>query len=137
MTTSIPRRPMHPLTRLDPSPTTTAISYPRSTTDSSGSGTRCSRRPRVIVLLNRSLGSKKSNPTSMWHITMCAHVAIIATMHAMTAPPDRTGTQAEVAETTHVIVDGTRDVIGGMTAVIMEVTKVTGTTVEILPLAVG
>ena len=61
----------------------------------------------------------------------------------MTAPPDRTGTPTEVAETnrigttkevaetTHVIVNGIRGVV------IAEVTKVTGTTVEILSLAVG
>jgi len=64
-------------------------------------------------------------------------------MHAMTVLPDRTGTPTEVAETTrigtltdvaemtHAIVDEIRGVV------IVEVTKVTGTTMEILPLAVG
>jgi len=57
----------------------------------------------------------------------------------MTSPPDRTGTLAEVAEMTSIILVGIRDMpdIEGITAVIVEVTKVTGLTMEILPLAVG
>jgi len=57
----------------------------------------------------------------------------------MTAPPDRTRTPAEVAGKTHAMVVGIRYVpnIGGITAVIVEVTKVTGITVAILSLAVG
>jgi len=57
----------------------------------------------------------------------------------MTAPPDRTRAPAEVAGKTHAIVVGIRYVpnIGGITAVIVEVTKVTGITVAILSLAVG
>jgi len=45
----------------------------------------------------------------------------------------------EVAEITHVIMDGIRDVanIGGITVVIVEVTPVTGLTVATLPLVVG
>jgi len=52
MTTSTPRRLTHPLIRMDHSPTITARSYPRSITNSSGSGTRCSQHSRVIALLN-------------------------------------------------------------------------------------
>jgi len=44
---------------------------------------------------------------------------------------------AEVVEMTHVIAVGIRGVIGGITAAIVEVTKVTGTNMEILPLAIG
>ena len=42
MTTSIPRRLMHPLIRLDPSPTIMASFHPRIITDSSGRGMRYS-----------------------------------------------------------------------------------------------
>jgi len=60
--------------------------------------------------------------------------------HAMTESPDRTetptevaettrvGTPTEVAETAHVVWDGIKGVV------IVEVTKATGTTVNILPL---
>jgi len=70
---------------------------------------------------------------------VCGHATTSATMHATTAPPDRAGALTEVAATTHVIVDGIRDVanIGRITVVIMEVTPVTGLAVEILPLVVG
>jgi len=73
----------------------------------------------------------------MWHSTRCGHAAINATTHTRMTPPDRTGTPAEVDETTCIIMDGTRDVIGRITAVIVDITKVTETTMEILPVAVG
>jgi len=137
MRTYILRRPTHPLTRMDPSPKITASSYPRSTTNSSGSGTRCSWHSRVIVLLNNSLGLKILSSSLTWCSTLCVHATINAMMHNMMAPPDRAGTPSEVDRTTRVIIVGIRDMICGITAVIVQVTKVIGTTVEILPLAVG
>jgi len=58
---------------------------------------------------------------------------------ATTDPPDRTGILAEVAATTHVIVDRTRDVanIEGVTVVIMKVTPVMRLAMATLPLVVG
>ena len=58
---------------------------------------------------------------------MCGHAITNATMHTMTAPTYRTGTPTEVAKITHVIMVRIRDLpsIGGITAVIVEVTKVT------------
>ena len=61
----------------------------------------------------------------------------------MTAPPDRTGTPTEMVETTRVgtpteVAETTRVVMDRIRiVVIVEVTKKTGTIVEILPLAVG
>jgi len=70
---------------------------------------------------------------------MCGHATTNATMHTMMAPLDRTGTPAEMTETTYVIVVGIRDVLSieGITAVIMKVTKVIGLTMAVLLLNVG
>jgi len=58
---------------------------------------------------------------------VCGHATTNAITYTMTAPPDRIGAPAEVTETTHIIVVGNRDEanIGGITTVIVEVTKVT------------
>ena len=45
------------------------------------------------------------------HSMLCVHATINATTHTMTTPPNRTGTTAEVAEMTRVIMAGIRDVI--------------------------
>ena len=52
---------------------------------------------------------------------VCDHATTNATTHAAVGPPDRTRTLAEVAATTHVIVDGIRDVanMGRITVVIV------------------
>ena len=70
---------------------------------------------------------------------MCGHATTNAMTYAMMDPSDRTGNLAEVAKTTHVIVDGIRYIanIGGITALIAEVTKAAEFTVTTLPLAVG
>ena len=78
-----------------------------------------------------------------WPSTPCGHATTNVVTHAMMAPPNRTetptevaemtriGTPTKVAETTNMIVDGIRGVV------IVEATKITRITVEILPLAVG
>merc|ERR1740124_1502101 len=118
MTTSILGRLTQPLIILDHSPTIMVSSYYQSPTNSLGSGTKCIPRSIVTTLLNSSHGSKILSSTSMWHSTVCGHATINATTHAMTDPPNRTGTPEEVAEMTHVIVVGIRDVlnVGGITA---------------------
>ena len=70
---------------------------------------------------------------------MCGHATTSATAHTTTLHPDITETPAEVAATTHVIVDGIRNManIEGITVVIAEVTPVTGLSVITLPLIAG
>jgi len=58
---------------------------------------------------------------------VCGHATTSADTHVTIALPDRTETPAEVAATTHVIMDGIRDVenIGGIPVVIVKGKPVT------------
>jgi len=67
----------------------------------------------------------------------CGHATANAAMHAMTAPPDRTGTPTEVAKTTRIgtptdVTETTRVIVDGIRGmVIVEATKIPGANVEI------